>query len=89
MSCSSVSSLFYSYLQQQNLLTTCHIRQLEADFINFKQRNVAISQTFSFFQVIYELEYTEQPMLKVKDNGFVVFTKSKRYGLLKCLDLCY
>ena len=87
MSSSSVSSLFYSYLQQQNLLATCHIRQLEADFTNFMQRNVAISQTLSFFQVIYELEYAEPPKLKVKNNGFVVFTK--RYGLPKFLDLCY
>ena len=84
MSSSSVSSLFYNYLQKQNLLATCHIRQLEADFTNFIQTNVAISQTLSFFQVVYELEYVEPTILTVKDNGFVVFTE--RYGLIKCLN---
>jgi len=72
---SKVTSLFYEYLQQEKLLTTCHIRELEANFAVFVAQNIVICQSVNFFQVVYELEYAQPPLLKVKNNGFVMFKK--------------
>ena len=75
MSVPNIPTLFYEFLQQDQLLSTCHIRELEAVFVKFISKNDKICESISFFQVVYELEYAKPPLLSVSNNGFVIFKK--------------
>ena len=75
MSVPNIPILFYEFLQHNQLLSTCHIRELEAVFVEFISKNDKICINISFFQVVYELEYAKPPLLSVSNNGFVIFKK--------------
>ena len=79
---SDVGKLFLEYLKKQNLVFSCHIRQLEADFAKFLQKRFQENQfdidSHSFFAIVHELEYCEPPILKVSKNGFIFFKNRYR-----------
>ena len=72
----NVGQSFYNFLKKRNLAVTCHITELRSYLSIFTSQPAGRQfQNVFFFEIVYQMENAEFPLIRVDDHGLVYFTK--------------